>query len=420
MAAEGRPPKHTPMEFHPAPLLLAIGLTLIFPVHSQAQASIKPFRQPQAQGPTQESSPTFSLGGMLAGAGLARFDSTFEPFFSLRFIPELTFSLPAGRGLTLDAEISANAYGAVNFLADAAADASTGLKPYRGWLRLSASRFEARVGLQKLSFGPAALFRPLMWFDSLDPRDPLQLTDGVYGLLLRYYTRGNANVWAWGLYGNDDRRGFDLAPPDKKAPEFGGRVELPLFKGEIGATYHRRKAAIDGLTPIMSPAPVSPLPVPPVPEDRIGFDGKWDLGVGVWFEGALVHQQTPLLPHPYQRAYTLGLDYTFALGRGLTALAEHFRIASSVRAFSPGDGLSFTALLLRYPLGILDEISGIFYYDWKNNDIYRFISWKHTTDALSFSAIVFWNPATPSVFQGQPGAGSFAGTGLELLLAYHF
>ena len=400
------------MEYRPAPLLLAIGLAFASPVFGPAQA------------PLQASTPRFSLSGMLAGSGLARFDMTFKPFFSLRFIPKLTFSLPAGRGLTLDAEASANAYSTLSVRADAHDRFSTGLRPYRGWLRFSTSRFEARVGLQKLSFGSAALFRPLMWFDSLDPRDPLQLTDGVTGVLLRYYSTGNANVWAWGLYGNDDRRGFDLAPPDKRAPEFGGRIELPLFKGEIGATYHHRKAAIDGLTPIMSPAAVSvaasPHPVPPVPEDRIGLDGKWDLGIGLWFEGALVHQHSPLLPFSYQRALTVGLDYTFALGRGLTALAEHFRIASSAQAFSPGDGLSFTALLLRYPLGLLDEISGIFYYDWKNHGVYRFVGWKHTTDALSASAIVFWNPAEHIVFQGSPSSGSFAGTGLELVLAYHF
>ena len=404
------------MRIRSAVTLFAMGFALIFPVLSPAQRT----EEASSRTLAQKTPPTFSLGGMLAGTGMARLDATFEPFFSLRFVPELTFSLPAGRGLALDAEISANAYGTVALLADAPAITSSDLKPYRGWLRLSSSRFEARIGLQKLSFGSATLFRPLMWFDSLDPRDPLQLTDGVYGLLLRYYTRGNASVWGWGLYGNGDRRGFDLAPPDKKTPEFGGRVEVPLFKGEIAATYHRRQAAIDGLTPVMSPGPVSPLPVPPVPEDRIGLDGKWDIGVGVWFEGALVHQHSPLLPLPYQRALTLGLDYTFALGRGLNVLAEHFRIASSARSFSLGDGLTFTALLLRYPLGILDEVSGIFYYDWKNRGVYRFLSWKHTTDALSFSAIVFWNPAELLVFQGSPGSGSFAGTGLELLLAYHF
>ncbi len=413
------------MEFRPAPFILAIGLPLFFPILSPAQAAEKPAPRPQAQSPARSASPRFSLSGMLAGTAQARFDAAVEPGFSLRFIPQLAFSLPAGRGLTLDAQASANAYGTLALPAGASADASAGLKPYRGWLRLSGSRFEARLGLQQLSFGSATVFRPLMWFDSLDPRDPLQLTEGVYGLLLRFYGKGNANAWVWGLYGNTERRGFDLAPPDKKAPEFGGRLELPLFKGEIGATYHHRQAAIDGLTPIMSPGPASPLsasplPVPPVPEDRIGLDGKWDIGVGVWFEGSLVHQGPPLLPLPYQRALTLGADYTFSFGRGLTVLAEHFRVASSARAFSPGDDLTFTALLLRYPLSILDEISGIFYYDWKDHGWYRFISWTRKTDVLSFSAIAFWNPTDLLVFPGRPGSGSFAGTGLELLLAYHF
>ncbi|HSA96680.1 MAG TPA: hypothetical protein VLJ16_11555 [Acidobacteriota bacterium] len=386
---------------------------------------------------------------MIAGATLARFDTTVEPFFSLRAIPELTLTLPGGRGLAFDAEASANVYGSFLLAHAGPATTSGDIKPYRAWARLSTSRFEARLGLQKLSFGSATLFRPLMWFDSLDPRDPLQITDGVYGLLLRYYAKGNANIWAWGLLGNKDRRGFDLAPPDNKTPEFGGRVEVPLFKGEIAATYHHRKTDINGLSPVMSPSfgspssfmlpsfaslprtaslsvspSASPIIIPPVPEDRFGLDGKWDIGPGVWFEGALLHQRTPLLPSPFQRALTLGLDYTFGLGKGLYAAAEHFRIASSARAFSrpfsPEAGLSFTALLLRYPLGLRDDISGIIYYDWKNRDLYRFISWKHTTDALTFSAIVYWNPPELLVFQGQPGSGSFSGTGIELILAYYF
>ena len=447
-------------------LLLALDAALISPLPSAAQtadrsaASVSSEASPQAPARTDDEpirqtdrSPapaksSFSLSGMIAGSTLARLDTTIEPFFSLRAIPELNLALPAGHGLTFDAEASANIYGSLLLAHDGPATTSGDIKPYRAWARLSTSRFEVRLGLQKLSFGSATLFRPLMWFDSLDPRDPLQITDGVYGLLLRCYAKGNANVWAWGLLGNKDRRGFDLAPPDNKTPEFGGRVEVPLFKGEIAATYHHRKADIDGLTPIMSPAPAlslpasqilpatrivssfaaslsaSPIAVPPVPEDRFGLDGKWDIGPGVWFEGALVHQQTPLLFTPYQRALTLGLDYTFGLGKGLYAAAEHFRIASSARAFSrplsPQAGLSFTALLLRYPLGLRDDISGIFYYDWRNRDIYRFLSWKHTTDALTFSAIVYWNPPELLVFQGQPGSGSFAGTGLELLLAYYF
>jgi hypothetical protein len=375
-----------------------------------------------AQTASPSSTPAFSLGGQLSLQSSARFDTALAPFFSLRFIPELKFttasaSRPNAR-VTVDAVASVNTYGSAYLYGDAPAVLEGDIKPYRAWLRLSTSRFEARIGLQKVSFGSATLFRPMMWFDSMDPRDPLQLTDGVYALLLRYYTKGNANFWVWTMYGNDARRGFDLAPPDDKTPEFGGRVQVPFFKGELAATYHHRKAAIDGLTPIMDPA--SPLPVAPVPEDRFGLDGKWDLGVGLWLEGALVHQQSTLLPLPYQLSLSAGLDYTFGLGRGLNALFEHFRLESSAAAFAAGEAQSISAILFRYPLGLSDELTAIFYYDWKGNELYKFLSWKRTSDALSFSAILYWNPEVPLLFPGQPGSSSFAGTGLQLVLTYDF
>jgi len=385
------------MRIRPVLPLFALVLASTYPLASSAQT---------ADGPAKSS---LSLGGMIAGAALSRLDTAVEPLFSLRAIPELKFTLPAGRAWTFDGEASANAYGSLAFPRGASAATDGALKPYRAWLRLSTSRFEARVGLQKLSFGSATLFRPLMWFDGLDPRDPLQLTDGVYALLLRYYAPSNANVWAWGLIGNDERRGWDIAPSAARTPEFGGRIQLPLFKGEIAATYHHRKTDYDSFTPVYDPQ-----------EDRFGLDGKWDIGVGLSFEAALVHERTGLIKAPYQRAYTVGLDYTFGIGRGLTAVAEHFRIASSTGAFTPGFGFSFTGLLLRYPLGLRDEISGIFFYDWDRRDTYRFVSWKHTTDALTMSAIVYWNPAELLVFQGLPGSGTLAGTGLELVIGYYF
>ena len=58
----------------PSPLLLAIGLTLICLARSPAQTVKEPVSQPRAQSPIQQSAPTFSLSGMLAGAALARFD----------------------------------------------------------------------------------------------------------------------------------------------------------------------------------------------------------------------------------------------------------------------------------------------------------------------------------------------------------
>lgn len=414
------------------PLALAPRLPLL--VLLVLSSPLRSFAQPSASSNSPASSfssspSSFSLGGQISFQPAARLDTPIELSLSLRFIPELKFTLaPApsrssrpGRGVTIDVEASANAYGSVGSYRAGSGDASGDVKPYRAWLRLSTSRFEARAGLQKVSFGSATIFRPMMWFDSLDPRDPLQLTEGVYALLLRYYTQGNANFWTWAMYGNKDRRGFDLAPPDRDTPEFGGRVQVPLFKGEIAATYHHRKSAIDGLAPVMDPAPPgSPLPVDPVPEDRFGLDGKWDLGVGVWLEGALVHQRTPLLPLPYQFSLSAGLDYTFAIGRGLHVLGEHFRLESSAGALAAGESQSLSAVLLRYPLGLADELSAILYYDWKGRELYRFLSWRRTSDALTFTAMVFWNPADLFIFPGQPGSSSFAGTGLQLALAYFF
>ena len=110
------------------------------------------------------------------------------------------------------------------------------------WVKFSGDQFELRAGLQKINFGSAQMFRPLMWFDRIDPRDPLQLTDGVYGLLARYYFLNNANIWLWGLYGDDKIKGWELIPSKKNSIEYGGRVQLPLYTGEIAATYHHRTA----------------------------------------------------------------------------------------------------------------------------------------------------------------------------------
>ena len=368
--------------------------------------------------PGRVSAQSADVNGLASLAGSGSFNSTFDPYLSLRVIPAVDFSLTSGRRLNVDGEVSVNAIGTVEFPSGESAQISASVAAYRAWLRFAAPRVEARVGLQEISFGSATLFRPLMWFDSLDPRDPLQLTEGVYALLLRYYTKGNAAFSAWVMYGNDAQRGWDIAPPDADSPEFGGRVQVPLFKGELGAAYHHRRADLSALAPPEQPA--VPAPAEPAPEDRFGFDGKWDVGVGLWVEAAIVHQDAPLLPTPYQRAFTVGVDYTFGLGNGLTALAEHFRLDSSAEAFSGGDAQNFSALFLRYPLGVLDELTGIVYYDWKRGDFSRFVTWKRTYDSLAFNVILFNNPEQVMVFPGQVSSSSFAGTGLQVLLSYNF
>ncbi|MCK4745441.1 MAG: hypothetical protein KAT15_00320, partial [Bacteroidales bacterium] len=133
----------------------------------------------------------------------------FQGQVGLRYIPELSFSIPAGN-FTIDGEFSANLWGSGDIYPGDSIVPDEQLSPYRMWVRFSGDQFEIRAGLQKINFGSAVLFRPLMWFDRIDPRDPLQLTDGVYGLLARYYFLNNANIWLWGLYGDDKTKGWEV------------------------------------------------------------------------------------------------------------------------------------------------------------------------------------------------------------------
>ncbi len=117
--------------------------------------------------------------GQLSGWLALNDEKPSTPRFGLRYLPTFSLGRAGEKTLSLDAELAVNAdlTAAAPGWRDLRAEAQ--VKLYRFWLRLSSSRFEARVGLQKINFGSASLFRPLMWFDRLDPRDPLQITDGV-------------------------------------------------------------------------------------------------------------------------------------------------------------------------------------------------------------------------------------------------
>ena len=199
-----------------------------------------------------------------------------------RYIPTLNPFLNLNKKSKIDAELSLNTYGNLLFTE---ADYDTvlyDLKPYRLWLRYSASNLEIRAGLQKITFGSATIMRPLMWFDNIDVRDPLQLTEGVYSLLGRYYFNNNINIWLWALYGNKNKKGWEVVPSAYEIPEFGGRLQLPVPKSEMGFSYHHRIADYSELyagNPLITETDFS--------EQMIGLDGKWDIGPGIWFEGVV-------------------------------------------------------------------------------------------------------------------------------------
>jgi hypothetical protein len=357
---------------------------------------------------------TFDLKGQ-ASAWLAMNDDRPANLrFGLRYIPTFSLAFSPGKDLTLDGEISANAY--LNGEAPNGRFSVTNreVKLYRGWVRFSTPRFEARAGLQKINFGSASILRPLMWFDRIDLRDPLQVTDGVTGLLIRYYFPGNANVWAWGLTGNDEAKGWEASPTVRRSAEFGGRAQVPIFKGELAFTYHHRKADLG--RGILAGRAAGDLAVP---EDRFAIDGKWDYGVGLWFEGALIRQRTSLLANPDQRQINLGAEYVFGVGNGLRVLAEHLVVRAAPGPWRSGSGTEFSAAMLSYPAGIFDNLSGIFFYDWTNRKAYTFLSWQRTTDRWQFFLIGFWNPEQGRIYPSASGSGLFGGKGIQVMAVFN-
>ena len=331
----------------------------------------------------------------------------------LRYVPSFSLKHDPGSGWSVDAEVSVNAYGSAQGGSLAGLGTSGAFKAYRMWARLATSRFEARLGLQKINFGSALLLRPLMWFDRVDPNDPLQMTDGVKALLLKYTFADNTNVWLWGLYGNDETKGWEIAPTRRGAPEFGGRLQIPFGPGEVAVSYHHRR--LDAERSLVAP-PAGEAAA--VPEDRLGLDGKWDLGLGLWFEAVWTRQGWIAASWRDQRAVTAGLDFTFGLGNGLHVLAEHMA-ADFGAALGPNARRNLTALAADYPLGVLDRLKAVVYRDWTTNDFYRLLTWQRTYDKWSFSLIGFWNPDRYQIPGAPRGTNLFAGRGAQIMIIYN-
>lgn len=334
-----------------------------------------------------------------------------EGFLGVRYIPELNASYAVDTNRTLDLEFSLNLNAATSFH-----DLNTGisdvtLNPYRIWARYTSEQFEVRVGLQKIEFGSASILRPLQWFNQIDPRDPLQLTTGVYGVLGRYYFLNNANIWVWGLYGNSERRGFDVLPTTEWTPEFGGRIQYPVAKGEIGLTYHHRNA--DSRSALFVPQ------FEHIPEDRFGFDGKWDLGVGVWFEATHSIKRKDIGNLNNQSSVNVGVDYTFAIGNGLSFIAEHMLLSFDENAFDIENSVNYTAATASYPIGFFDNLSTVLFYSWNTKDLTFFLNYKHSFSKLDAYLMAYYNPTTSQGVQQNELVYSFSGPGLRLMFVYN-
>lgn len=147
----------------------------------------------------------------------------------------------------------------------------------------------------------------------------------------RYYFLNNVNVWLWGLYGNEEPSVWDVVQTNRKIPEIGGRLQLPVPKGEMGLTYHHRTADSRQLGELLERHQWSTYNKKP--EDRLGLDGKWDVLLGLWFEASWTHKAKDLDILANQYLFNVGADYTFGLGNGLNMVLEHLVISQDVKSF---------------------------------------------------------------------------------------
>lgn len=336
-----------------------------------------------------------------------------------RYIPQLNYETKFKDHKLLDFEISANIFGtaATNFNS---LYTNGDIKPYRLWARFSGKQFELRLGLQKINFGSATMLRPLMWFDGVDARDPLSITDGVYGLLGRYYFLNNANIWLWGLYGNNNTRGFEFIPRKENSFEFGGRIQIPAGNSEMGFTYHYNTLNSSGFESLM-PAFAE------IGEHKFGYDIKVDWVTGLWFEaglsvlrpGSANTKAQKIGSYKNQEFITLGADYTFGIGNGIYTVFEHFIGANDEKIFRFAEPINFSALMATYPVGMFDNLSAMLYYDWANGGVYSFLNWQKQFNKSSLHFIAFWNPETISLPTAQSDINLFGGKGIQIMFVYN-
>jgi len=356
---------------------------------------------------------TLTFKGQLSGWGFYNHNAALPVMAGGRYIPTLNYGLKFPGHKLFDMEASANLWGIIATHPFDTVRYEGDISFYRAWIRYSTSQWELRLGLQKISFGPATLLRPLMWFDQIDPRDPLQLTNGVWGLLSRYYFLNNANIWLWVLEGNKQARPWDIGKTNRWLPEAGGRFQFPIPTGQMALTYHYRNTDTRDL------AQSIPATYEHVPENRIGLDARMDVAVGLWFESTWIRKSRNSGMFTNQEIFSAGADYTLGVGNGLYILCEQLIYSNDEKAFAFEQLVSYTGVSLSYPIGIADRLNAIFYYDWNNNNAYNFINWNHNFRYISIYVMAYWNPEHYNLPQNGNINDTFAGPGIQLMLVYN-
>ena len=352
----------------------------------------------------------YEYDGQILGQTSIGFGKESTKFLGTRYLPEFSFNKKIDSLSSFAIETSVNLSLSKRYIPGHSSDTNSNLSPYRIWLRYLKKNWELRLGLQKIDFGSAQLLRPIQWFNQIDPRDPLGLTNGVYGLLIRHYFKNNSNLWLWGLYGNEKQRGLDALTTLNDSPEFGGRFQTFIPKGEAALSYHYRKAGANNIPFFENYSS---------PEHRIGFDSKIDIGFGMWTELTYVHRTKNIGILTNQLLLNFGVDYTFRIGNGLTVSKEYLFSDSTDSMTNESLRRGFSALSFNYPLGLSSSLSGLIYQQWNNNTQTLMLNYQQQFNNLSGYIILYYNPKAVEGIQQNDIFQSFSGPGIQLLIVFN-
>ena len=277
-------------------------------------------------------------------------------------------------------------------------------EPYRLWLRYSSDQIEARLGLQKIAFGPAMVLRSLAWFDTIDPKDPTGQTEAVEAFRLRLFPTSSLALWLWSINNDQDTLSY------------GGRAELSTSIGEWGLTYYQDPTELGqsvGQFPIFISGP----------HQRAAMDYRYDGYFGFWFEGVGIFADSKQdVDLNRFTLLTLGADYTIPVGSGMLIMAETMKINGSSTAEDISSDQTYTALMASLPINMLHQLMFIAQIDWDNNHMYNYLRWGVTYDRFSLNFILSISPRRGDyniATEYLPKTVAGFGTGLQFMLIYN-
>ena len=265
---------------------------------------------------------------------------------------------------------------------------------HRYWVRYSSEKLEARLGLQKIVFGPSFVLRSLSWFDTIDLRDPTGQTDGVEAFRLRWFPSNSLSLWSWVINNDQDTLSY------------GSRAEVSNSAGEWGLTYHQDPSKSlqmfgqDNISDFGS-------------HNRLAVDYRYDGFIGFWNESALIRSNRSDIIMA-----TVGADYTLPIANGILVMAEYMSISN--KSDLDESSLSYTAFMASMPLGMVHQLMLISQLDLEENRSYNYLRWSSAYDHYSLNFILSISPKRSEYLPiTMPNSLAGFGTGFQFMFIYN-